>query len=164
MGYRRLFAQHAKGGCLGGDNRLCGGMENSWSDELELENRNRRQGLSSTKHKTPNLEKILKVNKREARPNAMGTQGSEIFAVYLDIRAPSGGGGTTHAHYDHTLRKIRRLQLRQVQIPKFQFKVSADAIVERVAAEPFKALAPNIERRMRNHCGEPEHPRFPLRS
>ena len=94
----------------------------------------------------------------------MGAKCAEVLAVDHDIRTPSGGGHSAHAHHDHALRQICRTKFCKIEITELQLEVRADAVVERIAAKPLKAFAPHIERRMRNHRGKTEHPRPPLRS
>ncbi len=44
--------------------------------------------LPPPERKPPNLEQILEVNQRQTRPDTVGAEGAEVFAVYLDVRAP----------------------------------------------------------------------------
>ena len=119
--------------------------------------------LAALEDKPPNLGKILEIDQRQARPDAVGAERSQVFTVNLHIRAPAGGRRPAHAHHDHTLRHISRLKLREIQVSQLKLEIRADAIVERIAAEAVEALAPDIERRVRHHRGEPEHPGVPLR-
>jgi len=117
--------------------------------------------LLPLKHKPPDLEKILQVDEREARPDAVGAQGAKVFEVDFYVRAPACGGCSAHAHHDHALRQIRSAEFREIEIAQLKLEVSADAIVKRIAAKTVKALAPRIKRRMRNHRGKTKHPRPP---
>ena len=86
--------------------------------------------LLPLKHKSPNLEKVLEIDQRQARPNAMGAQGEQVFSVDLDVRAPACRRGPAHAHHDHALRQIRHLKLREIQVAQLQLEVCTDTIVK----------------------------------
>ena len=58
----------------------------------------------------------------------MGAKCAEVFAVDHNVRTPSGSGHPAHAHHDHALRQIRRLELREIQVPELQLEVRADAL------------------------------------
>lgn len=68
----------------------------------------------------------------------MAPQGAEVFKVDLDVRAPAGSGRTAHAHYNHTLRQIRRLELSQIQVAQLKFKVCEKTLS--IAVRIFPAL------------------------
>ena len=123
-----------------------------------MSSRWRSMRLSPLKHKSPDFEEVLEVDQWQARPDSVGAESAKVLTVDHHGRTPASGGHSAHAHHDHALRKIHRLQLREIQVPELQLEVRADAVVERITAQPLEALAAHVKRRMRNHRGKTEHP------
>ena len=88
----------------------------------------------------------------------MGPEGAEVFAVDLHGGTPACGGGTAHPHGDHALRQVGGAQPGESEETQLQLKVGTYPVVERIAAKPDEALAAGVERRVRHHRAEPEHP------
>ena len=114
--------------------------------------------MLSANQKSPDLEKIFQIDKRERTPISVRPQGAEILPVDGDVAPEPARGQAAHPHDMCADRQVARPDAMRDEEAQHQLEVRTDWIVERIEPVFLEARTAHERARMRWERRETEHP------